>query len=114
MSLNQVSNQHLLFQDHLNDCIKMRTVFQGDKAIKANAKTYVPKNKGVSDEDYNAIIQNKDPKFLKVAENKLNIDETSAAFAKGNATYLVPFDILENTRTLPPDLGAYQSKTFPK
>ena len=57
MSLNQVSNQHLLFQSHLEDCIKMRTVFQGDKAIKANAKTYVPKNKGVSDEDYNAIIQ---------------------------------------------------------
>lgn len=57
MSLNQVSNQHLLFKSHLEDCIKMRTVFQGDKAIKANAKTYVPKNKGVSDEDYNAIIQ---------------------------------------------------------
>lgn len=57
MSLNQVSNQHLLFQSHLEDCIKMRTVFQGDKAIKANAKTYVPKNKGVSDDDYNAIIQ---------------------------------------------------------
>lgn len=57
MSLNKVSNQHLLFQSHLDDCIKMRTVFQGDKAIKANAKTYVPKNKGVSDDDYNAIIQ---------------------------------------------------------
>lgn len=57
MSVNKVSNQHLLFQSHLEDCIKMRTVFQGDKAIKANAKTYVPKNKGVSDDDYNAIIQ---------------------------------------------------------
>lgn len=53
----KVSNQHLLFQSHLEDCIKMRTVFQGDKAIKSNAKTYVPKNKGVSDDDYNAIIQ---------------------------------------------------------
>lgn len=63
---------------------------------------------------YNAIIQNKDPKFFKITQNKLNIDETSAAFAKGNATYLVPLDILENTRTLPPDLGAYQNKTFPK
>ena len=63
---------------------------------------------------YNAIIQNKDPKFFKVAENQLNIDDTSAAFAKGNATYLVPLDILGNTRTLPPDLGAYQSKSFPK
>lgn len=57
MSLNKVSNQHLLFKSHLDDCIKMRTVFQGDKAIKANAKTYVPKNSGVSDDDYNAIIQ---------------------------------------------------------
>ena len=63
---------------------------------------------------YNAIIQNKDPKFLKVAENKLNIDDTSAAFAKGNAAYLVPLDILGRTRTLPPDLGAYQNKPFPK
>lgn len=57
MSLNKVSNQHLLFQTHLEDCIKMRTVFEGDKAIKANAKTYVPKNTGVSDSDYNTIIQ---------------------------------------------------------
>lgn len=63
---------------------------------------------------YNAIIQNKDPKFFKISENKLNIDNSSAAFAKGNATYLVPLDIMGNTRTLPPDLGAYQSKPFPK
>ncbi len=63
---------------------------------------------------YNAIIQNKDPKFFKIADNKLNIDETSAAFAKGNATYNIPLDIIGNTRTLPPDLGAYQNKPFPK
>lgn len=63
---------------------------------------------------YNAIIQNKDPKFFKIAQNKLNIDETSGAFAKGNTAYLVPLDILENTRTLPPDLGAYQNKPFAK
>ncbi|TDD95782.1 right-handed parallel beta-helix repeat-containing protein [Flavobacterium cellulosilyticum] len=63
---------------------------------------------------YNAIIRNKDPKFLKVEFNKLNIDDTSAAFAKGNATYLLPMDILGNVRTLPPDLGAYQNKAFPK
>jgi hypothetical protein len=63
---------------------------------------------------YNAIILNKDPKFLNVSQNKFNIDETSAAFAKGNQTFNIPLDILGNTRTLPPDLGAYQSKTFPK
>jgi len=63
---------------------------------------------------YNVIIQNKDPKFFKIDENKLNIDDTSAAFAKGNSTYLIPFDVIGNTRTLPPDLGAYQNKPFPK
>jgi hypothetical protein len=63
---------------------------------------------------YTGIILNKDPKFFKIAQNKLNIDDTSAAFAKGNATYLVPLDILGNTRTLPPDMGSYQSKAFPK
>ena len=62
---------------------------------------------------YNAIIQNKDPKFFKIDGNKLNIDDTSSAFAKGNSVYLIPLDIIGNTRTLPPDLGAYQSKPFP-
>jgi hypothetical protein len=63
---------------------------------------------------YNAIIQNSNPKFFDISKNMLNIDDTSAAFAKGNATYLIPLDILGNTRTLPPDLGAYQNKPFPK
>lgn len=61
---------------------------------------------------YNAILLNQDPKFQSSAKNKLNIDATSAAFAKGNASYLIPFDISGTTRTLPPDLGAYQSKPF--
>ena len=63
---------------------------------------------------YNNIILNKDPKFFKIAENKFNIDETSAAFQKGNSSYNIPLDIIGNTRTLPPDLGAYQNKAFPK
>ncbi|WP_338407773.1 hypothetical protein [uncultured Flavobacterium sp.] len=63
---------------------------------------------------YNAIIQNKDPKFLKMPQNKLNIDDTSAAFGKGNTAYLIPLDILGSTRTLPPDLGAFQNMPFPK
>ena len=63
---------------------------------------------------YNAIILNKDPKLFKTAQNKLNIDATSSAFAKGNQAYLIPLDILGKTRTLPPDLGAYQSMEFPK
>ncbi len=53
----KVSNQHLLFQSHLEDCIKIRMVFEGDKAVKANAKTHFPPNDGVSDKTYNAIIQ---------------------------------------------------------
>jgi len=63
---------------------------------------------------YNGILLNKDPKFFNISQNKFNIDETSAAFAKGNSAYLIPLDILGNTRTLPPDLGAYQNKVFPK
>ena len=63
---------------------------------------------------YNAILLNKDPKFFNTSQNKFNIDETSAAFAKGNSAYLIPLDIIGNTRTLPPDLGAYQNKAFPK
>ena len=63
---------------------------------------------------YKSILLNKDPKFFNIAQNKFNIDETSAAFAKGNTSYLIPLDIVGNTRTLPPDLGAYQNKAFPK
>jgi hypothetical protein len=63
---------------------------------------------------YNAIILNKDPKFFKISLNKFNIDDTSAAYTKGNSAYLIPLDIMGNTRTLPPDLGAYQNKPFPK
>ncbi|SHH15412.1 hypothetical protein SAMN05444372_11813 [Flavobacterium micromati] len=62
---------------------------------------------------YNAIILNKDPKFFKIADNKLNIDDTSAAFAKGNSAFLIPLDILGRARTLPPDLGGYQNMIFP-
>ena len=63
---------------------------------------------------YNAIILNKDPKFFNPNINNFNIDNSSSAFAKGNSAYLIPLDILGITRTLPPDLGAYQSKPFPK
>ncbi|TRX42798.1 right-handed parallel beta-helix repeat-containing protein [Flavobacterium restrictum] len=63
---------------------------------------------------YTNIILNKDPKFFNINLNKMNIDETSAAFAKGNSAYTIPLDIIGNSRTSPPDLGAYQNKTFPK
>jgi len=63
---------------------------------------------------YNNIYLNQNPKFYQVNQNKLNIDETSSAFAKGDPAYLIPEDINGNTRTSPPDLGAYQSMPFPE
>jgi hypothetical protein len=62
---------------------------------------------------YSAIILNQNPKFFNINLNRLNIDETSGAFSKGNSTYLIPLDILE-IRATPPDLGAYQNKSFSK
>jgi energy-coupling factor transporter ATP-binding protein EcfA2 len=61
---------------------------------------------------YNGIILNQDPKFQSSVKNKLNIDVTSPAVAKGNLNFLIPKDILGTIRTLPPDLGAYQNKPF--
>ncbi|AWG23618.1 hypothetical protein FFWV33_10035 [Flavobacterium faecale] len=63
---------------------------------------------------YTNIILNQDPAFYKTSLNNFNIDATSAAFAKGNSSYLIPTDITGATRSLPPDLGAYQTKEFPK
>tara|TARA_R110000868_G_scaffold68390_9_gene202253 strand:- start:20757 stop:22271 length:1515 start_codon:yes stop_codon:yes gene_type:complete len=63
---------------------------------------------------YNGVLLNQNPKFFNVNLNKLNIDDTSGAFAKGSSVYLIPLDILGNTRTTPPDMGAYQSMPFPK
>ena len=61
---------------------------------------------------YTNIIRNLDPKFKDANQNKLNIDDTSAAFANGNPAYLILSDILGITRTLPPDLGAFQNAPF--
>jgi len=82
--------------------------------IKSNKNGSVDYNFDNDPTHYNSIILNKDPKFYNSNINNFNIDNTSAAFAKGNPAYLIPLDILGITRTLPPDLGAYQSKPFPK
>ncbi len=63
---------------------------------------------------YNNIILNQNPRFLDIAKNKLNINNTSPAFAKGNPAYSITLDINGKTRTSPPDLGAYQNMAFPK
>jgi hypothetical protein len=59
-------------------------------------------------------IKNKDPKFYNLNLNRLNIDETSAAFQKGNPDYRLAKDIIGLTRTPIPDIGAYQSAPFPE
>ncbi|PRZ24148.1 hypothetical protein [Flavobacterium granuli] len=63
---------------------------------------------------YSDILLNKDPKFYNIHQNKLFIDNTSPAFAKGNPAYIISSDILGKMRTSPPDLGAYQSNPFVK
>lgn len=96
--LRLIKDDNALFNYQLNNCL-----------LKSN-------NNNVNDDTahYTNVIVNKDPKFLKIAENKLNIEKTSAAFAKGNPSYLIPVDVLGITRSLPPDIGAYQNKDFPK
>jgi hypothetical protein len=59
-------------------------------------------------------IKNKEPKFFKQNQNKLNIDETSAAYQKGNKNSRIETDILGVSRTTTPDIGAYQSAPFTK
>ena len=63
---------------------------------------------------YNNITLNLNPQFYNVTKNKLNIKETSAAIGLGSANYLVPLDILGTSRTIPPDLGAYQNAIQPE
>ena len=90
-------------------------VYQFNNSLIKSNKTNDPDYQFETDPvHYNAIVLNKDPKFLNPNINNFNIDNSSSAFAKGNSAYLIPLDILGITRTLPPDLGAYQSKPFPK
>lgn len=92
-----------LFEYQFNNClIKFNTTKSSDYQFETDPV------------HYNGIIINKDPKFFNPNINNFNIDDTSSAFAKGNSAYLIQYDIIGNLRTLPPDLGAYQSKAFPK
>lgn len=55
----------------------------------------------------NGNIKNKDPKFKNADKNFMNIIEGSAAFGKGNSEFSTFRDILNNNRTSPSDIGAY-------
>ncbi|OXB01813.1 hypothetical protein B0A75_05065 [Flavobacterium oncorhynchi] len=101
-NLSKKPNAPFVYQ--LNNCL-----------LKFNSSTTNPDYQFKTDtEHYSNIILNENPKFYNVSQNKFNIDKTSAAFAKGNQSYIIPQDILGITRTSPPDLGAYQSAAFPK
>src|SRR5690606_40049292 len=63
---------------------------------------------------YDDCLFNHDPDFLDPANNKLNIGEASAANGEGSRaiTTLFTTDILNVSRTSPPDIGAYHHVTF--
>ncbi|WP_294961228.1 hypothetical protein [uncultured Flavobacterium sp.] len=101
---NLSKNINAPFVYQLNNCL-----------LKFSSSTTNPDYQFKTDaEHYNNIILNENPKFYNVSQNKFNIDKTSSAFAKGNQAYIIQTDILGIKRTSPPDLGAYQSKDFPK
>ncbi|WP_343616968.1 hypothetical protein [Flavobacterium sp.] len=100
---NLSKNTGAVFIYQLNNCL-----------LKFGSSTNADYQFKTDTEHYNNIILNENPKFYNVSKNQLNIDKTSAAFAKGNQAFIIPKDILGITRTSPPDLGAYQSKDFPK
>lgn len=94
-------NEATLFEFQFNNCLLKSESNNSNSLYNFNDNSH-----------YNNVILNQNPRFLDIANNKLNINNTSAAFAKGNPAYLIPLDINGKTRTLPPDLGAYQSAPF--
>ncbi|MEN9910369.1 MAG: hypothetical protein RLZZ540_3528 [Bacteroidota bacterium] len=101
--LNLDKNNAALFEYQFNNCL-----------LKFEANSTNPLYNFSNNVHYNNIVLNQNPRFFAIEKNKLNIDNTSAAFVKGNPAYSIPLDINGKTRTLPPDLGAYQSMMFPK
>ncbi|MGE6356190.1 hypothetical protein ACQKCJ_20155 [Flavobacterium sp. NPDC079362] len=101
-NLNKSTNAEFVYQ--LNNCL-----------LKFSNSTTNPDYQFKTDAvHYNQIILNENPKFFNVSQNKFNIDNASAAFAKGNQIYVIPIDIIGKNRTSHPDLGAYQSAAFTK
>lgn len=67
----------------------------------------------ISDTDlYEDCIFNGDPDFKLPFENMLMIGADSAANGEASDDFIIPTDILGETRTSPADLGAYKSTIF--
>ncbi len=101
--LNLDKKNTALFEYQFNNCLLKTDTSSSNPLYNFNDNSHYTNN-----------IFNQNPRFMDIAKNKLNIDNTSAAFAKGNSAYLIPLDIIGNSRTSPPDLGAYQTMDFPK
>lgn len=81
-----------------------------------NFNNFTDKNYDLNDTNhYENNIYNKDPNFLNTQLNQFNIGEKSAAINKGSSTFAtqVPLDILNVSRTISTDIGAYQYIVFP-
>ncbi|MEO1033481.1 MAG: right-handed parallel beta-helix repeat-containing protein [Bacteroidota bacterium] len=61
---------------------------------------------------YEGNIFNADPDFEAPFENLMRIGQDSGANGIGSASFIIPNDILGDTRTSPPDAGAYNSTIF--
>ena len=64
---------------------------------------------------YDNVVFNKDPDFRDPKKNNLSIGENSAAInvvGPNGYSNQVPFDIIKQSRTAAPDLGAYQHMVF--
>ena len=64
------------------------------------------------DNFYENNVFNEDPDFEAPFDNKLRIGENSGAIEIGSTDFLINVDIAGETRTTPPDAGAYKSVIF--
>lgn len=101
--LNYVFNNCLIKFSDFSNQFKTNPLYQFETDTEHYNSCYIAKNS-------NQFA----PQFLDPKKNKLNIGTESEAIGKANPAYLVPFDILGNSRTVKPDLGAYVNHEFPK
>lgn len=103
-ALSLKKNNNVAFEHQFNNCLLKfnNTGFENEELY------------NFGNGHYPGLVRNQNPNFWDVNNNKLNIDETSKAIGIGDPAFLVPNDILNVTRTLPPDAGAYQHAEQPE